>query len=215
MTSTTDQLLSKYHALFEKATTHALTKELCLGTLADRTLFIYLAQDLQFFEEGLRLICKIASLAPRAHSLIVLAQKIGFFASDENGYFRDTLKLLTPTVGEKDAEHWQHHRLNQVEIYVGQLVSMTRETSFTYAQLITYLWCAEIVYWQWAHHLPKAPQLQPKHQTWIDLHDGTHFQTWCEFLKAEVDQFPLEEVEQTFANFLQLEYDFFQACYTA
>lgn len=215
MTSTTDQLLSKYHSLFEKATTHKLTKELCLGNLADRTLFIYLAQDLQFFEEGLRLICKITSLAPTTHSLIVLAQKIGFFASDENSYFRDVLKLLTPTVGEPEADRWQHNRLPQVEEYVGQLVGMTQDTSLSYAQLITYLWCAEIVYWQWAHNLPKAPKLQPKHQTWIDLHDGDHFHSWCEFLKAEVDRYPLEEVEKTFEKFLKLEYGFFEACYTA
>ncbi|GAV54415.1 hypothetical protein ZYGR_0AL01470 [Zygosaccharomyces rouxii] len=214
MKTTTDGLLAKYADLFEKATTHQLTKELCQGTLADRRLFIYLAQDLQFFEEGLRLMCKIASLAPAPESLLTLARKIGFFASDENGYFRDALKLLEPQVDESST-HWVSNRLPQVESYVGQLIAMTRDQKWQYAQLITYLWCAEIVYWQWAHYLPRSSNLHWKHQTWIDLHDGQHFQEWCDFLRDEVNQFPLEEVESTFEKFLKLEYGFFESCYNA
>lgn len=212
--TTTDSLLAKYADLFQKTTTHQLTKELCQGTLADRTLFIYLAQDLQFFEEGLRLMCKISSLAPAPESLLVLARKIGFFASDENGYFRDALKLLEPQVDETSM-HWLKNRLPQVESYVGQLISMTRESNWKYPQLITYLWCAEIVYWKWAHHLPKSSNLHWKYQTWIDLHDGQHFQEWCDFLRDEVNQFPLKEVEPTFEKFLKLEYEFFESCYNA
>lgn len=214
MTTTTEGLLTKYASLFEKATTHRLTKELCQGTLPDRVLFVYLAQDLQFFEEGLRLMCKIASLAPASQSLITLAKKIGFFASDENSYFQDTLKLLKPKMDE-DSIRWMNHRIPKVESYVRELVAMTREHNWQYTQLITYLWCAEIVYWQWAHHLPRSSNLHWKHQTWIDLHDGQHFEEWCDFLRDEVNRFPLREVESTFEKILKLEYDFFEGCYNA
>lgn len=98
MVSTTDALLSKYDKEFKKATEHPLTKELCQGTLKDATLYAYLAQDLQFFEQGLRLLCKLTALAPTAESLITLAKKIGFFANSENNYFQDALELLAPSI---------------------------------------------------------------------------------------------------------------------
>lgn len=215
MTTTSDALLVKYGQLFKRATTHPLTEKLCQGTLENRTLFIYLAQDLQFFEEGLRLICKISSLAPTSHTLVTLAQKVGFFASAENTYFRDALELLQSSVDRKDSTYYLENRLPQVGSYVDQLIAMTREPSYQYSQLITYLWCAEMVYWQWAHNLPRASNLHWKYQTWIDLHDGKHFEEWCNFLRDEVDRYSLAQVESTFEKFLRLEHDFFESCYKA
>ncbi|QLQ82558.1 hypothetical protein HG537_0H03210 [Torulaspora globosa] len=215
MMSTTDCLLVKYQDVFKKATEHELTKELCQGTLKDSILYTYLAQDLQFFETGLKLICKVTSLAPSVDSLITLAKKIGFFANDENTYFHDALELLKPAVEESRREFLGKEQIGSIKKYVGFLAEMTEDASYTYGQLVTYLWCAEEVYWKWAHDLPRAENLHWKYQTWIDLHDGEHFQVWCEFLKNEVDKYSLEEVETVFQKTLQLEYEFFEECYNA
>lgn len=215
MVTTTDSLLAKYQETFQKATEHQLTRELCLGTLQDAKLYTYLAQDLQFFETGLRLICKVTSLAPSVDSLIVLAKKIGFFANDENTYFRDALDLLKPAVDGSRREFLASEQIGSIRNYVGFLVEMTRDQNYSYAQLVTYLWCAEEVYWKWAHDLPRAGNLHWKYQTWIDLHDGEHFQVWCEFLRNEVNRYSLEEVESVFQKTLQLEFEFFEECYNA
>lgn len=215
MQSTTDVLLAKNEALFKKATEHNLTKELCQGTLKDRTLYIYLAQDVQFFETGLRLLCKLTSLAPSTFSLITLAKKIGFFASDENTYFENALKLLGGSVAEEQREAFKAQKIGDIKSYVDFLEEMTNSTKYTYAELVTYLWVAEQVYWTWARDSPRKENLHRKYQTWIDLHDGEHFQVWCEFLRDEVNKYSVAEVEEMFKKVLQMEYEFFETSYSA
>ena len=139
MTTTTQKLLTKYQDIYKKATEHNLTNELCQGTLSDRTLYAYLAQDVQFFETGLKLICKITSMAPETDSLITLAKKIGFFANDENTYFRDCLELLAPSLSTEDREKFDNKLIPGVDSYVQYLEELTND-DFTYAELITYLW---------------------------------------------------------------------------
>lgn len=215
--STTSQLIAKHQDIYKKATEHQFTKELCQGTLSDKRLFVYLTQDLNFFEVGLRLICKITSLAPDTHSLITLAKKIGFFANDENTYFHDCLTLLKGNLSDEDIiKHGDKMQsLPGIKPYVGFLKEMTDSTIFTYAQLITYLWIWEDIYLKWAHDLPRNENLHWKYQTWIDLHDGEHFIEWVSFLKEEVDKFSVDEVEDIFVKIVKYEYDFFESCYNA
>lgn len=216
MVSTTEALVAKYQDLFKKTTEHPLTMELCQGTLADRTLYIYLAQDLQYFESGMRGMCNTTSMAPDTKSLITLAKQVGFFANDENTYFHDCLKLLEPSVTEKEREYFLTQYLPEVKAYMALLIEKrTKRDVYKYPQLITAAWIAELIYWTWAHNSPRKPNLHWKYQKWIDLHDGEHFETWLDFLRAEVDKLKVEVVEAMFLKTLELEYDFFQGCYTA
>ena len=80
---------------------------------------------------------------------------------------------------------------------------------------ICHMWCAEYVYWKWAHDLPRAENLDWKHQEWIRLHDGDHFEEWCGFLESQLNQYPFEKVNEIFKQTLHLEKDFFDACYEA
>lgn len=216
MSTTTTQLLSKHSEIFKNATEHQLTKELCQGTLSDVKLFGYLTQDLNFFEVMLRLICKITSMAPETPALITLAKKIGFFANDENSYFQDCLALISPNISAEDKSRLGDKTkcLPGVKPYVRFLEEMIGET-FSYAELITYLWVAEEVYLKWAHDLPRKDNLHWKYQTWIDLHDGEHFVTWVNFLRKEVNKFPIQEVESMFVKCVNYEFHFFDACYKA
>lgn len=216
MVSTTEALVNKYQDLFKRTTEHPLTKELCQGTLSDRTLYIYLAQDLLFFQSGMKGMCNTTSMAPDTNSLITLAKQIGFFANDENTYFHDCLQLLEPAVSKQEREFYLHNYLPEVKVYMDLLVEKrTRRDLYKYPQLITSMWIAELIYWKWAHDLPRKPDLHWKHQKWIDLHDGERFETWLDFLRKETDKMTLEDVEDIFVKVLQLEYDFFQSCYTA
>lgn len=216
MVSTTEALVNKYQELFKKTTEHPLTRELCQGTLPDRTLYIYLAQDLLFFQSGMKGMCNTASMAPDTNSLITLAKQIGFFANDENTYFHDCLELLEPSVSQQEREFYLNDYLPQVKVYMDLLEEKrARRDLYRYPQLITSTWIAELIYWKWAHDLPRKQDLHWKHQRWIDLHDGERFETWLEFLRQETDKLRIEDVEDMFVKVLQLEYDFFQSCYTA
>lgn len=216
MNSTTETLVAKYKDLFQKTTEHPLTRELCLGTLPDRILYVYLAQDLQYFESGVRGMCNTASMAPDTHSLIKLAQQIGFFANDENTYFHECLNEIKSSVAPDEQEYYLNHYLPEVKVYMDLLLEKRRNRQkYQYPQLITAMWIAELVYWKWAHDLPRNPNLHWKHQQWIDLHDGEKFETWLDFLRKEVDKLKAEDVEEMFKKTLEMEYDFFQSCYTA
>ncbi|CCK69576.1 Pet18p KNAG_0C04750 [Huiozyma naganishii CBS 8797] len=213
MTCTTDELISRHPDLYKSATEHELTKQLCQGTLSDRQLFVYLAQDVQFFEESLRLICKITSLAPELDPLITLAKKIGFFASDENTYFRDVLELLAPSVTPAEKTKFETEKLNRIAPYVNFMSEMLKSTTTSYAEYITFLWVLEDVYLKWAHDLPRKEGLHWKYQTWIDLHDGQHFIEWVDFLKSEVNKFPVDTVEKMFVKCVNFEFEFFDGCF--
>lgn len=209
--STSNSLLEAHRALFEKATSHKLTQQLCAGTLPDRTLYVYLAQDLQFFQSGLRLLTKTTSVAPDTNSLLILAKKIGFFANDENSYFHECLAHIADALPAADQARFRESRLPQVDRYV-QLLERTAKSETSYAKLITFVYCMELVYLQWPKNCTVAAGLHWKYQTWIDLHAGDHFETWCEFLQQEVDKCDYAEVSDTFAQVLQLELEFFEAC---
>ncbi|CCH63054.1 hypothetical protein TBLA_0J00540 [Henningerozyma blattae CBS 6284] len=213
--STTEQLLAKHAKLFTKATEHELTKQLCLGTLTDRALYIYLAQDLQFFEAGMRNMCRTIFLSPDVKRLLILARQLGFLSNDENTYFHDCLQLLKPAMTENEIEFYNNNELDSVKKYIEYIKMLTYDESIDYPQLITSAWIAEHIYFQWAHFLPKADNLHWKYQKWIDLHDGEHFIEWCNFLRAEVDNYTIEKVEKTFVEVTQLEYEFFESCFNA
>ncbi|QLG70789.1 hypothetical protein HG535_0A07310 [Zygotorulaspora mrakii] len=216
MVSTTDSLVLKYKDLFRKTTQHPLTNELCLGTLPDRILYVYLAQDLQFFESGLRGMCNAASMTPDTNSLLTLSKQIGHFANAENDYFHECLSEIKSSVTDEEQKYYSTQYLPEVKVYMDFLIEKRSDRKkYAYPQLVAAMWIAELVYWTWAHDSPRAKGLHWKYQTWIDLHDGEKFETWLRFLKEEVDKLKAADIEDMFKKTLELEYDFFQSCYTA
>ncbi|CCC66677.1 hypothetical protein NCAS_0A01170 [Naumovozyma castellii] len=214
MITTTKQLLAKHKDIYKKATEHEVTNKLCQGTLSDRVFYAYLAQDLQFFEVGMRLLCKIALRAPRISSFFTLSKTIGFFASDENTYFHDCLAVLAPSLSSEDKATFDNTLLPGVDIYVRYMEELTKG-DFTYAQLITCHWAGEQIYLQWAQTSRRKTGLHWKYQIWIDLHDSERFRNYVDFLANEVNQFPVEEVEEVFIKVVELEFEFFDRCYKA
>ncbi|SCU91601.1 LAMI_0E06546g1_1 [Lachancea mirantina] len=210
--SVSQRLVETHQRLFKEATEHALTKQWCDGTLDDKTIYVYLAQDLQFFQHGLRMTCKMTSLAPDEHSLVTLAKKIGFFANDENNYFQKCLSLLAGGLDSKAAEHYKTSQIPAVQKYIALLDRLVAQ-DYSYAKLVTVCYCMELVYIQWPKANPVNDDLHWKYQTWIDLHAGEHFETWCQFLQEEVDKCDFDEVSEIFGEVLQHEYEFFDSCY--
>ncbi|CCH41593.1 Seed maturation protein PM36 [Wickerhamomyces ciferrii] len=210
--SFSDQLLNKYQNLFTKATTHQFTTELCQGTLPDNKLLLYLIQDLKFFQVGIRLTCKLASLCDDDESQIKLAKQIGFFANNENDYFQICIKDLSSKVALD-----QSILLPQVETYVAYLKNLLKSNNYSYGQLVTAHYLMEEVYLKWANDAIEnntiPSDIEWKHKEWIDLHSGEGFSNWVKFLKDEVDRVGDETCEQIFVDMCKLEFEFFDACY--
>lgn len=206
MESTTSRLLKENADLILQVTKHRLPQELCEGTLHDEILYVYAAQDLKFFQIGLRTLAYFTSQAPDDQVFIRLCQQIGFLSNDENDYFEKCLKLTE----KPHLVKFKSIVLPKVQQYLDFLDGLKKESFATWA---THMWCCEFVYWRWAHDLPRKDGLEWKHAEWIRLHDGEHFEEWCNFLEGIVNRFSFEEVNAVFVKTLQLEIDFFDACY--
>ncbi|QEU60118.1 Pet18 [Kluyveromyces lactis] len=207
--STTERLINANRDLLQSVTNHILPKELCNGTLSDDVLYIYCAQDKKFFILALRLLAFYSSRAPSEEALLRLCKQVGFLAGEENDYFDQCLQLT-----ERDPlKRFKTQVLPKVQKYLDFLEKMP--ASVDYGQWVTHMWCAEYVYWKWAHHLPRSDKLEWKHKEWIKLHDGDHFEEWCNFLAGEVDKLQYEDVSRIFVTTLELEKDFFDSCLEA
>lgn len=222
------QLIDKNREEYNRATRHPLTNELCLGSLSDSKLYVYLTQDLQFFNYSLNILGKTLALCDDPKASIRLAKQIGFLAEDENTYFADTLqdleKLDLSTVTKMKNESLVLPEVNQ---YIDYLKYLINESS-SYSELITFCFVMEKVYLEWVQYNQEtnniAKDLPSKFQTWIDLHSGDNFVEWVRFLNDEVecclrleangDHRSTSLYESTFIKSLKLESNFFEACYS-
>ncbi|KAH3669524.1 hypothetical protein WICMUC_004946 [Wickerhamomyces mucosus] len=213
MTSFSEQLKTKYSEQFKKATQHEFTEELVRGILSDDKLLVYLIQDLKFFQFGLRLTCKLASLSDDDKAQIAISKQIGFFANDENDYFTKAIEEVSNTTNF-DVKSLI---LQKTQRYVLYLKNLLENPKISYAQLVTVIYVMEDVYLEWAqrgidtHVIPI--DLPYKYKEWIDLHSGAGFTSWVKLLKDEVDRVGDLTCEKFFQDILNLEYDFFDACY--
>jgi thiaminase len=224
-----DDLLEKYKERYQKAITHALTKELCEGTLPDFKLFTYLTQDLKFFQLGMNVFGKTLAYCDNTDSAIILSKQIGFIANDENDYFDNCLTQLKETSKPELEQHCCKMLLGPdspvlplVEKYLQYLKHLAHE-SLSYVEIITFMYLMEQVYLGWADfHILKGnvrEDLPYKYKEWIILHSGDKFTSWVEFLKREVNRAVVSQddrslCEEAFLMALNLEIAFFDSCYS-
>lgn len=213
--STSETLMAKYKDLIYRTATHPLPQELCTGKLPGRVLFIYLAQDLQFFQAALRLSCRATSLAPN-ECLIKRAQHIGMFAHDEHPFFHECEKLLAKDVNTEERTFYTQHELNGTHQFIMYMQRMLSSEHTSYAQFVAFGFASELIYLLWPQLNKRSyVNLDWMSRRWIELHEGPEFEDWCEFFKQEFDKCQCHEVEQVFADVLKMEFDFFECCYNA
>lgn len=219
-----EELHEKYSAKFHEVVSHPFTTELCQGTLPDYKLYTYLVQDLKFFQDSLKVLGTTLAYCDDPVASIVIGKQVGFLAHDENTYFQTCLKQLETDSLEELREHAPSMlakpspTLPQVQKYLGVL----RELAFNcteYAKIITYMYVMEKSYLGWVqYNEPTMGRLEYKHQEWVDLHNGPAFCKWVDFLASEVnrvaaDASARELMREAFQCAVQLEIDFFEACY--
>lgn len=219
------ELHEKYSAKFHKVVSHPFTTELCHGTLPDYKLYTYLVQDLTFFQDSLKVLGATLTYCDDPVASIVIGKQVGFLAHDENTYFQTCLKQLEQEKSDELKAHVPSMmetptpKLPLVQKYLSTLAHLAFNCH-DYATIITYMYVMEKSYLGWVQYNESTmPKLKYKHQEWIDLHSGPAFCKWVDFLASEVERVAVdkstrETMCQAFESAVQLEIDFFEACYT-
>ncbi|VEU23971.1 DEKNAAC105107 [Brettanomyces naardenensis] len=213
----TDDLINSYDDKFSSTISHPLVQQLCAGTLPDKTLFIYLTQDLKYFALYLKIILKTAYLCKDEATTIRFGKQIGFITNDENDYFEKTVNFLLkrdPSLKKYQDKSFIPHQVKEYINFLEELAA--RLEDYSYNQLVTYLWTTEIVYLRWAQLFLATPDAIPKDlhwrfREWIDLHSIESFEEYVIFLQRQVDGISdRNEVEEIFRKTVNLEYGFFE-----
>ncbi len=217
----TERLLANYKDHFEKATQHPLVKQLCAGTLSDKILCIYTSQDLKYFYDCGKALLKTVYLCPDAKDVVTFNKQLGFFANDEHDYFGEAIDCCVkndPSLKKYLASDFVLPEVKSYMAYIKKIAS--RLDDYNYGQMVTFIWTNEKVYLQWAQNALNTPGAIPKDlhwrfNQWIVLHSGEAFEKWVKFLEEQVNRYgKLEEVEPIFQKVVDLEYGFFEGCYT-
>ncbi|QPG75684.1 hypothetical protein FOA43_003043 [Brettanomyces nanus] len=156
-----EDLIESYRTVFDSAVDHRLVNELCAGKLADKTLLIYLVQDVKYFNLYMKIVLKTAYLCPDEAATIRFGKQVGFISNDENDYFERTIDLLCGR--DSSLERYVNDKsfvLDEVKQYLSLLTRLTtRLQDYSYDQMVTYLWTTEVVYLRWAQKALKDPNV--------------------------------------------------------
>ncbi len=213
MSTFSERLRATNAAGWDAAVGHRFVDELLAGTLADDVLAGYLVQDYQFCDAFTALLGQGCASAPDLDSRLVFARQLGMFASDENTYFVDSFDAL----GVPDSERSEP----QLTDATAAFDALMREAlhSRSYAQVLAVLLVAEWLYLDWATRPDAGDAGRHEHLGWIDLHRGAAFNTWVDWLRAQLDAHePADDgerraVESIFARAVRCELAFFDAAY--
>lgn len=189
--------------------------ELLAGTIDDGVLTHYLVQDYQFCDAFTALLGAATATAPDLADRLVLARQLGFFASDENDYFKRSFDAL----GVPESDRVSPTLTQATRAF--DTVMRRAAASGSYAAALAVLVVAEWLYLDWATRVDADPPActRPEHRGWVDLHRGPAFTAWVEWLKSQLDAHeptdPDEHARVTdlFQRAVRCEGAFFDAAY--
>lgn len=221
-----ESLLEKFAEKFQVSISHPLTNELCSGTLPDHILYTYLVQDLKFVEIGLRFFGNTLARCEVPSASVTLGKQIGFISNLEYSYFVKCMQQLRDESGS-DLQKYvplmlksETPALPAVQKYLDVMHYLACD-SRSYEELITFLYVLEKVYLDWVLFnmaTKDLSRLQYKHKEWVDLHVGPEFEAWVDFLASELNRVAAvsenqEKISEWFEKTIDLEIEFFDACY--
>ncbi|TFB59000.1 transcriptional regulator, TENA/THI-4 family protein [Cryobacterium sp. Hz7] len=197
---------------WDAAVDHRFVRELSAGAIDDEVLIGYLVQDHQFFDAFLSMLGACVAYGDEVPAKRRLARQLGMLASDEEGYFQQSFDELGVPKSERTAPE-----LTPATTAFRQV--MTEATrSQSYPHLLVILVIAEWLYLDWGEREAQMPE-RFVHREWIDLHRGTDFQEWVQFLLDELDRvFPQDSAERdrltaVWEHVVDLELAFFDTAY--
>jgi len=197
------------------ATNHSFCIELASGTLPNRKMRLYLAQDYTFIDNFIRLAGSTIHHAPSLTDRLPLAQFLGVISGPENTYFQRSFEALS--LSEKD-------RLNPdllPSTVAFQSLMLEAADSGFYGAMVAVLCVAEWSYLTWATPFAPAPTALPFYfGEWITLHSGEYFESVVEHLRVQLDvaydmgdDDQKKSISHYFKKAVALEKSFFDSAY--
>ncbi|MGO3345110.1 MAG: TenA family protein [Marinomonas sp.] len=195
--------------------THPFCLELAEGTLPLHKMRTYLAQDYTFINNFVRLAAAAIQHAPSLPDRLPLAHFLGNIAGPENTYFQRSFEALNVPQSERE----NPPLLPPTDAF--QTLMIKAANSGQYANMVAVLCVAEWIYLSWAQPLVKSVDSLPFYfGEWITLHSGEYFESIVEHLRTQLDnalnqadKATQQTAQDYFTQAVQLEKQFFDACY--
>ena len=197
------------------ATNHHFTTELANNSLSLDKMRIYLAQDYTFIDNFVRLASSAIHHAPTLADRLPLARFLGIIAGPENTYFQRSFETLEVSLSEQN----NPKLLKPTSDF--QALMLKAAKSGEYGNMVAVLCVAEWIYLSWAQPFVDCIEGLPFYfGEWITLHTGEYFESVIEHLRTQldttfnnVDVKQKETIKEYFAQAVELEKQFFDACY--
>ena len=198
----------------DAAVGHRFVIDIWRGQVPPSVLTTYLVQDHQFVDAFVALMGAAVATVDRSEARIVHARQLGVVAGPENDFFARALDVLDVPLPDRTEPVLLAPTAGFIELMD------TARRSADYASCLTVLLVAEWLYLDWATRPDATAPEEPLQREWIDLHRGSAFETWVEFLRTEFDRVALglepadrERVRELFVRTVDLELAFFDAAY--
>lgn len=206
------QLRASTAQTWEAAVEHRFVHELFAGTIDDEVLTGYLVQDYQFFDTFLSMLGGCVAYADQTPAKLRFSQQLGMLASAENDYFQQSFDELAVAESQRSGPELTP----TTNAFRRAMTEATRSQS--YPHLLVVLVIAEWLYLDWGQRQKPLPD-RYVHREWIELHRGTDFEEWVQFLIDELERvFPRDAAERdrltaVWKHVVDLELAFFDTAY--
>lgn len=197
---------------WEAAVEHRFVHELFAGTIDDEVLAGYLVQDYQFFDTFLSMLGGCVAYADQTPAKLRFSRQLGMLASAENDYFQQSFDELAVAESQRSGPELTP----ATRAFRQVMTEATRSQS--YPHLLVVLVIAEWLYLDWGQRQSQLPD-RFVHREWIELHRGTDFEEWVQFLVDELERvFPSDAAERerltaVWKHVVDLELAFFDTAY--
>ena len=201
---------------WDQVVAHPFTDALADGSLPRESFAFYLAQDYAFIDPFTALLGHAIGTAPAMDDRVALGQFVGMLTSSENTFFERAGAAFGVTNDMR--------RPVNVSPPIKEFRKVLREVGAhgSYPEMLAVLVVAEWSYLAWATRVRAGADIDPHYREWIDLHDNPDFAQFVDWLRgrldaeaADLDAETFNAVVARFRRMVDLEKDFFDACWQA
>lgn len=209
-----DRMLAENAAVFQAMLDHRFIRDIATDRLPARVFDRYLLIEGGFVETAIAIfgyaVAKAESLDDRRRLIAALDA----LANEQMPYFVTafTRRSIAPDPGLQ--------ALGEVVAFREGMLAIARDGSF--AQIITAMFAAEWMYWNWCREVAAVPVSDPMLRDWIALHAAPEFGAQAQWLRDRLDALgqqmsaaEQDEAVRLFGRVQELEIGFHTAAYGA
>merc|ERR1719232_1939675 len=213
----TEELRQGIGEQWERVVFHRFTDELAEGTIDRNCLKLYLIQDHRFLDSFIVLLASIIAKARCLDDRIPASQFLGLITDTENTYFERSFESLGVTLEQRKS--------TPDAPCLVKFCNLMRKVSESgnLGEMLTVVVVCEWSYLTWGERvLSKTVRDNFFTYEWVDLHSGTYFTNFVEYLRNLLDKegelmdsSARNSCKEIFLQAFQLEEEFFDYAYSS